>query len=521
MPAVSGARQAVVPLWFPKAGSQVEKMRKIIGIAVVLTVAVAAIGLALMLRGEKPQEIAPVRPVGNVPPDSAPAATVNGETIPWGELTAEVMRKFYADATAILDEQIRDTIVAQEAKKKKVTVTDEEVEARVQEYDKRLRSESGGTMSLEKACAQEGQSMDVIRQELRMRIAEEKLIRMEHPDTGEISDAMIKGWEDGTRGKAAIRGASEGLPAGVAAVVNGEEIPRDVVVAELLSRLARPTIEAMLDEMITDRLVAQKLKERGLSVSEADVNKLIQAKREMMRQDPAFYRLSLEQYVKSQGKTMRDLENQLRRHIALSRLFESEIPEEKLKALFEESRDGLSGRRVRASHIVAMVVDPETKNPLGPGADAAAQKKIEEVRKKLASGMDFAQLAKKYSEDPISAPNGGDLGFFLRRGYVVAGVADVAFEMKKGEVSPPFKTKYGYHIVKVTDVDPGKSVSFSNERLRMAVQYVGLKANEPLRRAWLKRLREGAKIETFLAGVGREVQPTSAAGGEAAKQDTP
>ena len=90
-------------------------------------------------------------------------------------------------------------------------------------------------------------------------------------------------------------------------------------------------------------------------------------------------------------------------------------------------------KQVRARHILV--------------ENEATAKKISA---KLKNGADFATLAKESSTCPSSA-KGGDLGFFTRN-RMVKEFADVAFKLKKGEVSGPVKTKFGYHIIEVTDI---------------------------------------------------------------------
>jgi len=86
----------------------------------------------------------------------------------------------------------------------------------------------------------------------------------------------------------------------------------------------------------------------------------------------------------------------------------------------------------------------------------AAKKKADEVYGKVtAEGADFAELAKTYSEDPGSAANGGDLGYFAK-GTMVAEFEEVAFKLKEGQISKPVKTIYGYHIIKLVDKDGDK-----------------------------------------------------------------
>ena len=76
--------------------------------------------------------------------------------------------------------------------------------------------------------------------------------------------------------------------------------------------------------------------------------------------------------------------------------------------------------------------------------------KAREIFEKIAHGSDFAQLAKENSKDPGSKDQGGELGFFAR-GQMVPQFEEAAFKLKKGEVSEPFESQFGWHIVRVDD----------------------------------------------------------------------
>ncbi len=79
-----------------------------------------------------------------------------------------------------------------------------------------------------------------------------------------------------------------------------------------------------------------------------------------------------------------------------------------------------------------------------------AKKEAEEILNKIKKGEDFVKLAKKYSQGP-SAKDGGDIGW-IKRGDTVKEFEDVAFSLKKGEVGGPVKTRFGYHIIKVEEI---------------------------------------------------------------------
>jgi peptidyl-prolyl cis-trans isomerase D len=109
-------------------------------------------------------------------------------------------------------------------------------------------------------------------------------------------------------------------------------------------------------------------------------------------------------------------------------------------------------KRLRVAHVLVRVP------PVG-GSDAenAAKAKVEDVIKRAKGGEDFAKLAREVSEDKASAVQGGDLGF-VGPGELVAPFEQAAFALKKGEVSAPVRTPFGYHAIRVIDVKEGGKV---------------------------------------------------------------
>jgi peptidyl-prolyl cis-trans isomerase SurA len=120
---------------------------------------------------------------------------------------------------------------------------------------------------------------------------------------------------------------------------------------------------------------------------------------------------------------------------------------------------------VRAGHI--MIRFP-SQNPT-PQDTAAAYAKARAIRDSLASGADFGALAIRNSEDPGSAPRGGDLGWFTRRRWILP-FDEVAMAMKPGEVSGIVRTVYGYHIIKCFETRPPKDFEESKQEVRQLYQ---------------------------------------------------
>ena len=124
---------------------------------------------------------------------------------------------------------------------------------------------------------------------------------------------------------------------------------------------------------------------------------------------------------------------------------ETVTPEE-IAAYYEANRETFQQEeQVNARHILIAVDENAADKEV-----AAAEKKIKKVLAKAKSGQDFAKLAKKYSEGP-SAPKGGELGWFSH-GAMVKPFEDAAFALKKGEVSKPVRTRFGWHLIKIEDV---------------------------------------------------------------------
>ncbi len=105
--------------------------------------------------------------------------------------------------------------------------------------------------------------------------------------------------------------------------------------------------------------------------------------------------------------------------------------------------------KIRASHILIKYIKGED----GKIDTAATKAKAEEVYEKLKNGEDFAKLAKEYSDDKGNKDRGGDLGFFKRRDMVKP-FDEVAFNLEPGKYSEPVQTRYGFHIIKVTEIQP-------------------------------------------------------------------
>jgi len=140
------------------------------------------------------------------------------------------------------------------------------------------------------------------------------------------------------------------------------------------------------------------------------------------------------------------------------------LNEQDLKSYYEQNAARLSGTEERrASHILITAAKgaPEAERQK---AKARAEELLAQVRQ---APERFAEVARKNSQDPGSAAQGGDLDYFAR-GAMVKPFEDAAFAMKKGDISPVVESDFGYHIIKLTDIKTPKQKSF--EELRASLE---------------------------------------------------
>jgi peptidyl-prolyl cis-trans isomerase D len=124
-----------------------------------------------------------------------------------------------------------------------------------------------------------------------------------------------------------------------------------------------------------------------------------------------------------------------------------EITDERLALSYAEHKEEFrQEEQVRARHILFKLAQQGEAEE-----EARVRTEVEAALKRIRAGEDFAAVASQISQDPASAQQGGDLGFF-KRGEMVKSFEDVAFELKPGMVSEPVRTDFGYHLIKVEEV---------------------------------------------------------------------
>jgi peptidyl-prolyl cis-trans isomerase C len=298
----------------------------------------------------------------------------------------------------------------------------------------------------------------------------------------------------------------------VAAKVNGHAIHENEVARELgqMSQMMQqqggqmPTDPAGMQQMrqnavnnlVDKQLLKEQVEKEGLAPNDAEVKAEIDKVKAQYPDEAAFL-----QRLQALGLSEDDLREEISFNMAMQRLAVKHqdaapdaSPEEAQKYYDENRQQFLEPEGVRASHILirSAATDPDT-------AKSAARARAEAALADVKGGRDFATVAKEKSEDPGSAPNGGDVQFFAR-GRMVPEFEQAAFALQVGEISPIVQTQFGYHIIKVTDKRAAREVPFAEVQDKV-VQMLGQTKNERVVRALIQEARKTAKIEITEAGA--------------------
>jgi peptidyl-prolyl cis-trans isomerase C len=248
----------------------------------------------------------------------------------------------------------------------------------------------------------------------------------------------------------------------------------------------------VLENLIARELLYQECQKKGIKVDQKEVDGQLTAIKGRFPSEAEF-----KNALSKMNLTEADLRFQFERDLAIKKLLDGQIGD-KVAVSEKETRAYYDGNletfkkpeQVRASHIL-IKVDPEADE----AKKAEARTKIESLQTRLKKGEDFGALAKENSEGP-SGPKGGDLGFF-GRGQMVKPFEEAAFTMKPGQVSGMVETRFGYHLIMVTDRTPEGIHTYEEVKDRLE-QYLKQQKVQAAIAEYVETLKAQAKIERFL-----------------------
>ncbi|MDW8141309.1 MAG: peptidylprolyl isomerase, partial [Candidatus Bipolaricaulota bacterium] len=253
----------------------------------------------------------------------------------------------------------------------------------------------------------------------------------------------------------------------------------------------------VLDDLIRKRLIARELRRRQIVVPDGDINDRTEIELERILKQNRLTEAQADEILKARGSSLAQFKRELREAVAnylqteklRDRIVGTLQPSDaELSAYLEKNREKYDEpEQIRARHILIRVAEGASEAEV-----AKAKQQIEQIRQELDKGADFAELAQKHSQDPGSAPNGGDLGFF-RRGQMVPEFEESAFALAVGAVSEPVRTQFGFHLIKVEEKKPARQPALAEIRDRVLNDYVE-EEREARFEAWYGDVKNQTKI---------------------------
>ena len=254
----------------------------------------------------------------------------------------------------------------------------------------------------------------------------------------------------------------------------------------------------VLEQFVTDKLLEAEVLEAGINISAEEVERYVEQVKKTNRlsdeelkialsregQTPASYRAT----VKAEMEKSEIIDRQVRRKV--------NITDDDVERYYKLNQKNYRSReRARIRHILLALAEKAPAELV-----QSAMEKAKELYQRIAAGEDFASLASEYSQGAGRA-TGGDIGW-VNRGTLIAGLEEIAFEkLAVGQVSEPFRTTMGVHIVKLEARETGNTLPLKSVAPKIKEELLNKALEERFAR-WLKTdMRRKHRVDIKIAGV--------------------
>src|SRR6185503_7382656 len=258
------------------------------------------------------------------------------------------------------------------------------------------------------------------------------------------------------------------------------------------------TDREVLEQFITDKLLESEVREAGISITYADVNQYIEQVKENNRLSDDDLKTALAR----EGQTVDSYKVSVKAEMEKSEIIDRQvkrkvtITDEDVERYYKANPNNYkSNERARIRHILLSL--PENA---APDRVQAVTAKGKDLYERIKAGEDFAKLARENSEGAGQA-DGGDIGW-IKRGTLIPGLEEVAFEkLQVGQVSEPFRTSMGLHIVELEGREAGSVLPLSTVAPRIKEELLNKALQERFAK-WMKTdLRRKHRVDIKIAGV--------------------
>ena len=308
------------------------------------------------------------------------------------------------------------------------------------------------------------------------------------------------------------------VPDNVAATVNGRAITYADLdkqfQAQFMSSTERPSDDQMMIQrlevlrtLVDNEIMLQRAEKLGLMATDADVeSKFAELKAPYTQEE-------FQKQLAARKMSVDDMKAQLKRDLSITKLFNKEITshisisDKDVTDFYNANKTSFNFPEPQvhlAQILVTAAPDPNVRNLKNDKAqnEEQAHQKIDMLAARMRQSEDFAMLAQNFSEDPTSAPNGGDLGFVPESALEKANpeIRKVIQTAAPGQVTPVIKTPEGYRIFKVYSKEPAGQRELTDPRVQQNIRETLLnRKDQLLRAAYYEVARDEAKVVSYLA----------------------
>jgi peptidyl-prolyl cis-trans isomerase SurA len=263
----------------------------------------------------------------------------------------------------------------------------------------------------------------------------------------------------------------------------------------------------IVDELINNAILLQRAQKLGLQATDGAVeDKFTEFKSPYTEEE-------FQKQLKDRGITVDDLKSDIRQQLSVQTLLNKEVSanatvsDEEITAFYNGYRSQFNV--AEAQYRIAQIVitprkDPVIRNRKNDDAttDVEARRKAAALEQQLSKGTDFGQLAMDYSEDPMTAPSGGDLGFVPESALNQANplLKKVVMSLKPGEVSDVITLPDGYRILKLMTKEAPGQRDINDPQVQQTIRDTLRNRKEQLlRAAYMAAARDQSKVTNYLA----------------------
>jgi peptidyl-prolyl cis-trans isomerase SurA len=254
-----------------------------------------------------------------------------------------------------------------------------------------------------------------------------------------------------------LRGRAQDSMEGIVAIVGREIVLKSDVDGQMeimaqrdpkVSRKDPALRQAVLDQLINERLIMTKAIEDSVEVTEDEITQRMEYQLQSLIQQFGSEKRIEDMYGMSMARIRREFRDEIRKRLLVEKMQQKQFADIKatradVEGFYERYRDSLPSipERVDLYHIVKYVKPSAEKNK---EAESLALR----IRDSIVKGGSFSEFARRHSADPMSAANGGDLGT-VEKGKFVPSFEAAAFALSPNEISAPVESPFGWHVIQL------------------------------------------------------------------------